>query len=114
MTPPAAWAWACPTPSSAARSPADPAFRAPTGQFDRQYLSQIISAQQMTESEFILDRRDAYTRAQLIQAFGSGSVTPEAYMRAVHEYRDVQRNVSLTSWLSPRRPRKSAIPATMT
>jgi len=79
----------------------DPAFRAPTGQFDRQYLSQIISAQQMTESEFILDRRDAYTRAQLIQAFGSGSVTPEAYMKAVHEYRDVQRNVSYVMVLAP-------------
>jgi peptidyl-prolyl cis-trans isomerase D len=80
---------------------ADPAFRAPTGQFDRQYLSQIIAAQQMTESEFILERRAAYTRGQLIQAFGTGNVTPEAYMQAVHEYRDVQRNVSYVMVLAP-------------
>jgi peptidyl-prolyl cis-trans isomerase D len=73
---------------------ADPNFRAPTGQFDKQYLAQIIASQQMTQDEFILDRRAAYTRAQLIEAFGSGNATPDAYMQAVHEYRDNQRAIS--------------------
>jgi peptidyl-prolyl cis-trans isomerase D len=73
---------------------ADPNFRAPSGQFDRQYLSQIIASQQMTENDFVADRRSAYTRAQLIEAFGSGNATPETYMQAVHEYRDDQRSIS--------------------
>jgi peptidyl-prolyl cis-trans isomerase D len=80
---------------------ADPAFRAPTGLFDRNYLSQIISGQQMSENQFILDRRSAYTRAQLIEAFGSGNTTPEAYMQAVHEYRDNQRSISYVMVLAP-------------
>ena len=73
---------------------ADPTFRAPTGEFDKTYLSQIIASQQMTENDFILDRRDAYTRAQLIEAFGSGNATPETYLQAVHDYRENQRAIS--------------------
>jgi peptidyl-prolyl cis-trans isomerase D len=72
----------------------DPAYRAPTGQFDRNYLAQIISAQQMSENEFILDRRAAYMRAQMIKAFGRGNVTPEVYLRAVHDYLNTSRQIS--------------------
>jgi peptidyl-prolyl cis-trans isomerase D len=79
----------------------DPAFRAPSGQFDRSYLSQIISSQQMTENDFILERRAAYTRAQLIKAFGSGNTTPEVYLRAVHEYRDTARKISYVVIAAP-------------
>jgi peptidyl-prolyl cis-trans isomerase D len=79
----------------------DPAFRAPTGQFDRAYLAQIINAQQMTENDFIIERRSAYTRNQLIKAFGSGNATPEIYLRAIHEYRDTERKVSYVAVSAP-------------
>ncbi len=80
---------------------ADPAFRAPTGQFDRNYLNQIIASQSMTQNDFILERRSAYTRAQLIKAFGSGNTTPEVYLRAVHEYRDTARKISYVVITAP-------------
>ncbi len=79
----------------------DPQLKAPTGNFDRTYLKQIIAAQNMTEDDFILERRDAYTRNQLIAALAGGRVLPDAYMKAVHEYRENQRDLSYVVLSAP-------------
>jgi len=72
----------------------DPDLRAPSGNYDRAYLTQIIRAQDMTEDEFAINRRQQYIREQLVDAFGGGVAVPDAYMRALHEYRTEERTLS--------------------
>jgi len=72
----------------------DPGLRGPTGVYDRTTAAQFIASQGMTENEFALSRKAAYVRNQLVQALGSGITVPDAYLRAAHEYRAQQRDIS--------------------
>lgn len=72
----------------------DPQFFGAGGAFDRGYLAQIIRAQGMTEDQFIVSRRREYIRGQLGQAFAGGITAPETYLRAFHEFRNEERDVS--------------------
>ena len=72
----------------------DPQFFGATGTFDRGYLTQIIRA---GADRRRLHRRAApriHARRSSRQAFAGGIVAPEAYLRAVHEYRTEERDIS--------------------
>jgi peptidyl-prolyl cis-trans isomerase D len=72
----------------------DPQLFGPSGTFDRSYLNNLISAQRMTQDQFIINRREQYIRDQIVDAFGGGLVAPDAYMRAIHEYTTEERSIS--------------------
>ncbi len=72
----------------------DPNLFGPSGTFDRSYLNNLISAQRMTQDEFIINRRQQYIRDQIIDALGGALTVPDAYMRAIHEYTTQERSIS--------------------
>ena len=72
----------------------DPNLMGPSGTFDRNYLNSLIAAQNMTEDQFIIDRRQQYIRDQIVDAFGGGLEAPDAYMRAIHQYTAEERTIS--------------------
>ncbi len=72
----------------------DPDLLGPSGTFDRNYLNSLIAAQNMTEDQFIIDRRQQYIRDQIVDAFGGGVQAPDAYMRAIHQYTTEERSIS--------------------
>lgn len=72
----------------------DPQFVGPSGTFDRNYLAQLINARGFTEDQFIVAVRREYVRSQIGQAFAGGIATPEAYLRAMHEFRNEARDIS--------------------
>ena len=79
----------------------DPQFFGPEGTFSRGYLSQYIRTVGLTEDQFIVNRRRDYIRGQLGQAFAGGIVAPEAYLRAIHEFRNEARDVSYVLLTAP-------------
>jgi peptidyl-prolyl cis-trans isomerase D len=79
----------------------DPQFFGPDGTFNRGYLSQYIRTIGLTEDQFIVNRRRDYTRGQLGHAFAGGIAAPEAYLRAVHEFRNETRDVSYVVLTAP-------------
>jgi peptidyl-prolyl cis-trans isomerase D len=72
----------------------DPRFHGPDGTFNRGYLSEYIRSQNMTEDQFIDYLRNEYLRGQIGQAFAGGVSAPESYLRAVHDFRTEQRDIS--------------------
>jgi len=72
----------------------DPTLVGPSGKFDRNYLNQAIAAQHMTEDDFIINRRAAYIRDQLVAALTGDFAVPDVYMQAIHDYTSEQRTVS--------------------
>ena len=83
------------------RIASDPQFFGTSGTFDRGYLTQLIRAQGLTEDEFIIQRRGEYIRAQLGQAFAGALSAPDAFLRAVHEYRNEERDISYVVVTAP-------------
>jgi peptidyl-prolyl cis-trans isomerase D len=72
----------------------DPAFRGPAGSFDRLYFTQALRNVGLTEDQYIEDRQDVFLRYQISDALFGGSNTPDAYIRALHDFRTEQRNIS--------------------
>ena len=80
---------------------ADPQFFGNAGTFDRGYLTEIIRSQGLSENDFIVNRRREDARNQLAQAFAGGILAPASYVRAVHEYRSEERDVSYVIITAP-------------
>jgi peptidyl-prolyl cis-trans isomerase D len=72
----------------------NPQFFGSSGKFDRRVMQQIVSQNGFSEDEFILGQRKELVRGQLAQAFAGGVVSPQTYLRAVHDYQSEERDIS--------------------
>ncbi|MFO1183985.1 MAG: SurA N-terminal domain-containing protein [Bauldia sp.] len=72
---------------------ADPRFKGPGGIFDRSLLNAYLSQADMSEAAFVAERRGIELRNQLSEGLLAGIAAPEAYARAMHEYRTEKRTL---------------------
>lgn len=70
-----------------------PAFRGPSGQFDRMVFFQQIQAAQYNEAQFLEEIRKDTTRDQLTQAVQANFVIPPAYAQGLFLYINERRAV---------------------
>ncbi len=71
----------------------DPSFRGPTGSFDRLQFTQLLRNAGMTEDMFVRDQHKAMLRFQVSDGLVGGAASPEAYLKALHEYRTEARDI---------------------
>lgn len=77
----------------AKRITADPSFRGPSGQFDRNRFEQLIRQAGFTESRFVDDQRRAMLRRQIAQSVGSDMKVPTTAATALNQYRNEKRSI---------------------
>jgi peptidyl-prolyl cis-trans isomerase D len=71
----------------------DPSFKGPNGAFDHGVFLQVITANGVTEDQFVENLRQSYIRQQLVSALVGGIELPDSYMRAFHDYQSEQRDI---------------------
>jgi peptidyl-prolyl cis-trans isomerase D len=75
----------------------DPAFRGPTGQFDRTIFDYRIRQAGYTEPRYVAERRRLSGRRQIITAVSAGVTTPKAELEAQNRYQNEQRVIDYVS-----------------
>ncbi|WP_460450393.1 SurA N-terminal domain-containing protein [Alsobacter sp. SYSU BS001988] len=73
---------------------ADPAFKGPSGQFDRNAFNEAIRNQGFTEQGFIRTQRAVYLRQQLADTVAGAPPVPGVLRDAVHRYQNETRAIS--------------------
>ncbi|WP_406858245.1 SurA N-terminal domain-containing protein [Alsobacter sp. KACC 23698] len=73
---------------------ADPAFKGPSGQFDRNAFNDAIRNQGFTEQGFIRTQRAVYLRQQLADTVAGAPPVPGVLRDAVHRYQNETRAIS--------------------
>ena len=71
----------------------DPAFRGPSGQFDRARFEATIRQAGYTEPRFVAEQRRIAMRQQIVTAVGSGIATPKNAAEALDRYGNEQRAI---------------------
>ena len=71
----------------------DPAFRGPTGSFERNYFNQVLRDNGYSEDQYVRDQQAVFLRVQISNALVSGAHTPDPYLRALHEFRSEARDI---------------------
>lgn len=71
----------------------DPSFQNASGGFDRNRLAQLLSANQITEDEFVESRRLLARRQQLAEGLAGAMSAPEVFVEAVHRHTNETRVV---------------------
>ncbi len=64
----------------------EPAFRGPTGKFEKNSFLQLIQSVGYTENTFLAEMRANMTRDQLASQLGSGFALPQSYVQAIYAY----------------------------
>ncbi len=77
----------------AQRITTDPAFRGPTGQFDRTRFEQIIRQAGFNESRFIEEQRRTMLRRELAQSITGDMKLPSTAVAAINQYRNEKRAI---------------------
>ena len=77
----------------AKRITADPSFRGPSGQFDRNRFEQLIRQAGFTESRFVDEQRRAMLRRQIAQSVGGDMKVPTTAATALNQYRNEKRSI---------------------
>ena len=72
---------------------ADPAFRGPSGQFDRFRFEQIIRNAGFTEPRYLAEQRRRLIRRELAGTIATGMEAPKALIEAVNRYQNEQRAI---------------------
>lgn len=72
----------------------EPAFRGPSGQFERARFEYYIGERGLTEAGFLREHRDALARAQLAQAISGEVNVPMAAKEALHRFGAERRSVA--------------------
>ncbi len=73
---------------------ADPTFHGTTGNFDKAYFNQLLTSAGLNEDAYMAQLRASYIRQQIADALSGGTVAPDAYLRALHEYQSEERKIS--------------------
>ncbi|HEY4857002.1 MAG TPA: SurA N-terminal domain-containing protein, partial [Xanthobacteraceae bacterium] len=72
---------------------ADPAFRGPTGQFDRFTFEQTIRNAGYTEARYVAEQRRRMLRRELAGTIAAGMEAPKALIEAANRYQNEQRSI---------------------
>jgi peptidyl-prolyl cis-trans isomerase D len=72
----------------------NPAFQGASGSFDRDRFTQVLRNAGMNEDLFVRDQQKTLLRYQVTDALAGGAQTPDAYLKALHEYRSEARDIS--------------------
>ena len=62
----------------------DPAFRGPSGRFERIYFQQVLRNAGYSENQYVTDQQSVFLRFQISNALVAGAGTPEPYLQALH------------------------------
>jgi peptidyl-prolyl cis-trans isomerase D len=73
----------------------DPAFRGPTGGFDRSRFYDALRQSGMSEAQYVIEQRQAMTRQQLGEGITGALRIPLAMREAVHRYQAERRTAEL-------------------
>jgi peptidyl-prolyl cis-trans isomerase D len=72
----------------------DTAFQDPSGNFDRNRFVQLLQNAGLTEDQYVQELRTGYIRQQITDGLAGETKVPDTFMRALHEYRSEERNLS--------------------
>jgi peptidyl-prolyl cis-trans isomerase D len=75
----------------------DPTFRSPTGKFDRARFEQFLRAVGMSEQRVIADQRRVMLRRQIVESINGDVPVPKAWLQAVSEFQNQQRNIEFVT-----------------
>jgi peptidyl-prolyl cis-trans isomerase D len=70
-----------------------PTFRSPTGQFDRGRFEQFLRSVGLSEQRLIAEQRQLMLRRQIVESLNGGVPVPNAWLEAVNEFQNQQRNI---------------------
>jgi peptidyl-prolyl cis-trans isomerase D len=71
----------------------DPAFKGPSGQFDRQVFEYMLQQAGMRPDDYFHNRAQVAVRQQIVEAVSDGVKAPDAFLKAVALYRGEDRTV---------------------
>ena len=71
----------------------DPTFRSPTGKFDRGRFDQFLRAVGLNEQRLIAEQRQLMLRRQIVESINGGVPVSKAWLEAVNEFQNQQRNI---------------------
>jgi peptidyl-prolyl cis-trans isomerase D len=71
----------------------NPAFQNSTGGFDRNRFSQLLRDNGLNEDMFVREAHKDLLRAQVTDSLVGGALTPDAYLKALQEYRTEARDI---------------------
>jgi len=74
----------------------DETFQDESGNFDRIRFQQLLQSAGLTEDQYVDELRTGYTRQQIADGLAGETEVPDAFMKALHEYRSEARDLS---WL---------------
>ena len=72
----------------------EPAFRGPTGSFDRLFFQQILRASGLTEQAYVARQRKANVRQQLIRTMTETANVPQTMVHAISTFEGEARTVN--------------------
>jgi peptidyl-prolyl cis-trans isomerase D len=75
----------------------DPTFRSPTGKFDRGRFDQFLRAVGMSEQGIIAEQRRLMLRRQIVESVNGEVPVPKAWLEAVNEFQNQQRNIEFVT-----------------
>jgi peptidyl-prolyl cis-trans isomerase D len=71
----------------------DPAFKGPSGQFDRRTFDYMLSQAGMRPEDYLSNRSKVAVRQQIVEAVSDGLKAPDTFLHAVALYRGEDRTV---------------------
>lgn len=72
----------------------DENFQDPSGNFDRGRFVNLLQNAGLSEDQYFEELRTGYTRQQIVDGLAGETKVPDAFMRALHEYRSETRDLS--------------------
>jgi len=72
----------------------DPVFRGVSGGFERIQFTQVLRNAGLNEDQYVENQRAVLLRYQISNALVGGASAPESYLRAFHEFRTQERDIS--------------------
>ncbi|BCG94551.1 SurA N-terminal domain-containing protein [Mesorhizobium sp. 131-2-1] len=71
----------------------DPAFKGPSGQFDRRTFEYLLRQVGMRPEDYLKNRAQVAVRQQIVEAVSDGLKTPQTFLKAVALYRGEDRTI---------------------
>jgi peptidyl-prolyl cis-trans isomerase D len=72
----------------------EPAFRGPTGKFDRGRFEQFLRGVGMSEQRLIAEQRHVLLRRQIVDSLNGDVPVPKAWLEAVNQFQNEQRTIA--------------------
>ncbi|MDX8529691.1 peptidyl-prolyl cis-trans isomerase [Mesorhizobium sp. VK25A] len=71
----------------------DPAFKGPSGQFDRRTFEYLLHQLNMRPEDYLKNRSQVAVRQQIVEAISDGLKVPQTFLKAVSLYRGEDRTI---------------------